>query len=66
MNDDAKRVGALRALATMHADECPVAKAMLKKADELESKSGKQKATTNAYRAGYETVFGAKQEVGQA
>jgi hypothetical protein len=66
MSDEAKRrAGALRAVATMHDDECPVSKALKAEADALDKK-GPAKVNSLAYRENFESIFGAKQEVGQA
>ena len=65
MKDGDKKAGALRALAALHHEECPVAKVLRAKADAMTTKGPAQVATPD-YRANYESIFGAKQEVGQA
>lgn len=70
MSDDAKKTaGALRALASMHHERCPANRGLNELANDVETQAtmqGPAQVATAQYRVNYESIFGAKQEVGQA
>ncbi len=66
MKDRKEDPGALRALAAMHDEECPTGQRLRARAEQAEKKSGPAQVATKQYRQGWESIFGAKQTVGQA
>ena len=62
-------------MVTRHGPDCPVTKQIRETGDELvalageranSEKSGPPKCNSNAYRRGWDNIFGGQQEVGQA
>ena len=59
-------VAALRKLASEHAPTCAVNRFATKVADALAAGDGPAQVATEAYRTGWEGIFGAKERVGEA